>query len=151
MKLYDTRWNITHGNVKNRDGTENLGWKATLKMIEMLEAAGMSSNESENDEETGAFTYIVKKRAWRSREVLDCLKLIDQDRNTTSAYGGVRAGNPPRVRKRVPYAKESIQATVPNCPKNLYGQEFITNISSYRVLNELNEHPAVDLGYLQEE
>lgn len=129
----------------------NLGWKATLKMIEVLKAAGMSSDESEMDEATGKVTYIVKKRAWRSKEVLDRLKLVDQDRNTTNAYGGARAGNPPRVRRRIPYAKESIRPAMPNCPKNFYAREFVANISSYRVLNELNEQPAVDLGYLEED
>lgn len=130
-----------------------MGWKATLKMIDTLKAAGMSSDESERDEATGKVTYIIKKRAWRSKEVLDRLKLVDQDRNTTNAYGGARAGNPPRVRRRVPNAnaKESIRAAVPNCPKNFYGREFIANISSYRVLNELNEQPPVDLGYLEED
>jgi hypothetical protein len=151
LKLYNTRWNICNGNLKNRDGSENLGWKATLEMIETLKAAGMSSDESERDEATGEVTYIIKKRAWRSREVLDRLKLVDQDRNTANAYGGARAGNPPRVRRRVPHAKESIRAAVPDCPKNFYGREFVANISSHRVLNELNEQPAADLGYLQEE
>ena len=119
-------------------------------MIETLKAAGMSSDESERDEATGVVTYIIKKRAWRSKEVLDRLKLVDQDRNTTNAYGGPRAGNPPRVRKPVAHAKESIRAAVPNCPENFYTREFVANISSYRVLNELNEQPAVDLGSVQD-
>lgn len=128
-----------------------MGWKVTLKMIETLNAAGMSSDESERDEATGKVTYLVKKRAWRSKEVLDRLKLVDRDRNTANAYGGARAGNPPRVRRRVPHAKESTRAAVPDCPKNFYGREFVANISSLRVLNELNEQPAVNLGHLQPE
>ena len=127
-----------------------MGWKATLKMIETLKAAGMSSDESEMDKVTKRVTYSVKKRARRSKEVLDRLKLVDQDRNTTNAYGGARAGNPPRVRRRVPNAKESIRAAVPNCPKNFYAREFVANIPNNRVFNELNVQPAVDLGYLWE-
>jgi hypothetical protein len=121
-------------------------------MIETLKAAGMSSDESERDEASGQVTYTIKKRAWRSKEILDRLKLVDRDRNTMGTYGGARAGNQPRVRKRVTHAaKESIRAAVPNCPENFYAREFIANISSYRVLNELNEQPAVDLGNVQEE
>jgi hypothetical protein len=151
LKLYDTRWGICHGNLKNRDGTDNLGWKATLKMIEKLQAAGMSSDESERDEATGQITYIIKKRTWRSREVLDRLKLIDKDKNTTNAYGGARAGNQPRIRRRVPNTRESTRVAVPDCPENFYAQEFVANITSELVLDQLNEQPAVNLGNLQEE
>jgi hypothetical protein len=119
-------------------------------MIEKLQAAGMSSDESEKDEPTGQVTYSIKKRAWRSREVLNRLKLIDQDKNTTNAYGGARAGNQPRIRRRVPNAKESTRAAVPDCPKNFYAREFVANITSGLVLDQLNEQPAVDLGTEEE-
>jgi hypothetical protein len=98
-------------------------------MIEELGPAGMSSDESEVDEVTKKSTYTIRTRAWRSREVLNRVKTVDKDNNTTNAYGGARPGNRPRERRRMPGAI-SKRAPVAKCPSNFYAPEFVSNLGN---------------------
>ena len=50
-------------NLKGRDGKIDLGWEAMLNMVDTLGMGGMSSDESDVDQENQAF-YIMKKRLW---------------------------------------------------------------------------------------
>ena len=50
--------------MKNCDDSINPGWKVTTEMIEELGPAGMSSDESEVDEETKKTTYKIRRRLW---------------------------------------------------------------------------------------
>ena len=52
FQLYNERLNICLGNLENRDGSLDPGWRATAEMVEELGPAGMSSDESELDENT---------------------------------------------------------------------------------------------------
>ena len=59
FKLYNNRMAVCYRNLKNRDGTTNLGWKVMTEMVEQLGPAGMSSDESEVDTKTKKTTYII--------------------------------------------------------------------------------------------
>jgi hypothetical protein len=89
---------ICLGNVKNPDGSRNERWYRRLRMVKQLGANGMSSDES--DTQARYAVYNVKKRTWRSDQVNDKVREIDNNRNITNAHGGRRAGNTPRERKR---------------------------------------------------
>ena len=52
FKLYNNRMAVCYRNLKNWDGTTNLGWKVMTEMVEQLGPAGMSSDESEVDTKT---------------------------------------------------------------------------------------------------
>lgn len=118
-------------------------------MVEALGPAGMSSDESEVDEATKKVTYTIKTRGWRSREVLERLKVIDKCNNTTNGYGEARPGNRPRERRRISGGIHSKRAAVAKCPSNYYEKEFIKNLTNYE-LKALRQKEAKDLGEEQE-
>jgi hypothetical protein len=149
FKLYNNRLDVCHGNLKNRDGTANLGWKATTEMVEQLGPAGMSSDESEVDAKTKKTTYRIRKRLWRSSACKDCLLIIDADRNVTNAMGGARAGNPARERVRGSNAMVSERAPTVGCPINYYSKAWVSNLGSTRMVEALNIKAKKDLGDVQ--
>lgn len=65
------------------------------EVVDQLDAQGMSSDESDNDE-AGRKVYVARKKAWRDKEITRLLRLVDRDYNTKNCYGNTRAGNPPR-------------------------------------------------------
>ena len=80
---------VCYRNLKNWDGTTNLGWKVTTEMVEQLGPAGMSTDESEVDTKTKKNDlHNIRKRLWRSSACKDRLLIIDADRNVTNALGG---------------------------------------------------------------
>jgi hypothetical protein len=126
---------ICLGNVKNPDGSRNEKWFRRLRMVKQLEANGMSSDESKTQD--GYAVYVVKKRAWRSDQVNDEVWEIDNDRNTTNAHGGRRAGNTPRERIRLLRPNVSKRDPTLCCPENYYHRAFIANLNN-RALRELD-------------
>jgi hypothetical protein len=132
--------------LENRDGSIEPGWKVTTEMVEELGPAGMSSDESELDENTKKTTYRIKKRHWRARECKDRLILVDSDRNTTNAYGGTRPGNQLRERIRAPNSTLSERAPKVGCPKNYYSREWVANLGSDRLVRMLKWVEEKDLG-----
>lgn len=113
-----------------------------------LGQAGMSSDESDH-EEPGKTTYIVKKRAWRNRDLIRYLTLIDRDRNTTNAYGNTRAGNPPRYRSRR-HGNQSVRLAIPNLPINFYDATWLSGLSNAEQ-RSLRPVQAVGLPEIDEE
>ena len=146
FKLYNNRLAVCYGNLKNRDGTTDLGWKATTEMVEQLGPAGMSSDESEVDANNEKTTYRVRKRLWRSSACKDRLLIIDADRNVTNALGGARAGNPARERVRGSNATVSERAPKVGCPKNCYSKAWVSNLGSRRMVEALKMKATKDFG-----
>ena len=120
-------------------------------MVEELGPAGMSSDESELDENTKRTTYRIKRRLWRARACKNRLKVIDSDRNVTNALGGTRSGKPPREQIRAPTSTISEHAPTVGCPKNYYSREWVANIASDRMVRELKWKERKDLGRAQDD
>lgn len=137
--------------MKNRDGSIDEGWKITADMVEELGPAGMSSDESELDENTKRTTYTIKRRLWRARACKNRLILIDSDRNVTNAHGGTRPGKPPRERIRAPTSTISERGPTVGCPKNYYSREWVANLGSDRMVRELKWKERKDLGRVQDD
>jgi hypothetical protein len=148
-KLYNDRLAVCYGNLKNRDGSTNLGWKVTTEMVEQLGPAGMSSDESEVDAKTKKTTYRIRKRLWRSNECKDRLIIIDADRNVTNAFGGARAGNPPRERVRGSNATVSERAPKVGCPQNYYSKTWVSNLGSGRMVEALKMKGTKNIGDIE--
>ena len=149
FQLYHTRLAICHGNLKNRDGSTDPGWKASAEMVEELGPAGMSSDESEVDEYTKKTTYRIKRRLWRAKVCKDRLIVIDSDRNITNAHGGTRPGKAPRERIRTSTSTISERAPKVGCPENYYSREWVSNLGSNRMVNALKGKEKKNLGSVQ--
>lgn len=143
-QLWLERRQICLENMNGRDGQIDPGWRATLYMVDKLTMAGMSSDESEIDQDGRAY-YVVKRRAWRSTAVRARLEFIDSQMNKTSADGGIRPGNPPRKRLRIQGAPVSNRDPPTECPENYYSREFVTSLSN-RASSALNMKPAKEMG-----
>lgn len=89
----------------------------------------MSSDESDQDE-SGSNIYFVKRRLWRSKKLVEYLKAIDADQNTTNGYGNTRAGNPIRKRIRKTGNKASVRGPVCKLPTNFYEDLYIAGLSN---------------------
>lgn len=135
----------------NRDGSIDLGWKTMDEMVVALGPAGMSSDESEVDEETKKTNYRIKRRLWRATICRDRLKLVDSDRNIINAHGGTRPGKQPRERIRSSTATISKRAPTVGCPKNFYSREWVANLGSERMVRALKRKPEKDLGSIQDD
>jgi hypothetical protein len=110
-------------------------------VVETLTAAGMSSDESGEDEK-GLKVYRIKKCLWWGKEMTRMMRLVDQDQNKTNAYGNTRSGNPPH--RRVPGGSISLREAVPELPKNFYDRRWYKTLLN-RDKKELNTRPAVEL------
>ena len=149
FKLYNNRLAICYGNLKNRDGTIDLGWKATTKMVEQLGPAGMSSDESEVDAKTKKVTYRICKHPWRSSACKDRLHIIDADHNVMNVLGGARAGNPAREKVRGSNATVSECAPKVGCPENYYSKMWVSNLGSRRMVEALKIKAKKKFGDIQ--
>ena len=149
FKLYNNRLAVCYGNLKNRDGGINPGWKVTTQMVEQLGPAGMSSDESEVDAYTKKTTYRIRKRPWRSNECKNRLIIIDADRNVTNALGGARAGNPARERVRGSNGTVSKRAPTVGCPRNYYSKIWVSNLGSTRLVDALKMKGTKELGDME--
>ncbi|KDR72073.1 hypothetical protein GALMADRAFT_213521 [Galerina marginata CBS 339.88] len=149
LDLYNNRLEISYGNVKKRDGSIDPGWKATAEMIEELGPAGMSSDESEVDEETKKTTYKIRRRLWRAKACKERLLVVDSDRNITNAFGGARPGKQPRDRIRSTTATISKRGPKVGCPKNYYSREWVASLSSERMIKALAMKERKELGNVQ--
>lgn len=118
-------------------------------MIEELGPAGMSSDESEVDEETKKTTYKIRRRLWRAKVCKERLLVVDSDRNITNALGGARPGKPPRERIRSSTAIISRRAPKVGCPRNYYSRDWVANLSSERLVRALKMMESKDLGSVQ--
>jgi len=118
------------------DGSVDPAWKSLLWMVDKLGQAGMSSDESDLDN-NGRSCYTVKRRVWRSAEVQACLEGIDRFANKSAADGRIRPGNQPRQRIRMRGAKASQRDPPIACPRNFYTAEFLSDLTN-RAYTELD-------------
>jgi hypothetical protein len=122
-----------------RHGVLDERWDFLFTVVNSLGIEGMSSDESEVDQD-GQKAYRVKKRAWRPKKIEMLLRRVDKDRNTRNAYGNDRQGNIHRTRKR-PAFKDSTRKAIPGLPLNFYDPNW------YRKLAQWDKE---DLGVLSE-
>ena len=107
------------------------------QMVEKLGPAGMSSDESDVDDNTEKTSYRIKRRLWRAKACKERLILIDGDHNFTNAYGGARPGKPPREQNRTSTSTISTRPPTAGCPKNFYSREWVSNQGSSRAIKDL--------------
>jgi hypothetical protein len=89
----------------------------------------MSSDESDVDEARRPI-FRVKKRLWRNKAFTNMLKIVDEDANTTNAYGNRRSGNPPRTRLRRQGNASSTRDPPLNLPINFYDEVWYTSLTN---------------------
>jgi hypothetical protein len=134
---------ITLGNMTNPDGSTDPGWDALNAVVDHLGAAGMSSDESEDDE-MGRKVYVVNKAIWRDKRVTTSLRLVDGDHNTTNAFGNRKSGNPARTRVVRHRARGSAREAPPGLPINFYDSNWYAGLTN-RERNELIALPEFQL------
>jgi len=130
FQLWLERREICLESAQKQDGSVDLAWKSLLWMVDKLGQAGMSSDESDLDDNTGRPCYTVERRVWRSPEVQACLEGIDKFANRSAADGRIRPGNQPRQRIRMRSAKASRRDPPIGCPRNYYTAEFLSDLSN---------------------
>jgi hypothetical protein len=113
----------------NPDGSIDPVWEALSTMVDQLSAAGMSSDESEDDE-MGRTAFIVRKQNWRNKDVTRLLRLVDRDHNKTNAFGNRKAGNPARTRIVRARGSESRREAVPGLPINFYDRTWYAGLTN---------------------
>jgi len=106
---------------------EEAGWEFMFGLVDRLGIDGMSSDESEPDDDRGR-SYRAKRRTWRSKALEKYLRRIDKDYNSTNAYGNARAGTNPRVRNR-PACTDSAGEAVRGLPRNFYDPNWFRKLS----------------------
>jgi len=135
LQLWRDRRQVCVDMSENPDGTKDKAWLILLRMIDNLTMNGMSSDESDLDEDRRPI-YRVKKRSWRAKVITDWMIIIDDFMNTTDGSGRIHAGNAPRKRVRPNNAQASSRDPTVGCPKNYYRNEFLKNLNN-RALKEL--------------
>ena len=75
-----------------------MAYSHIYSVIESLGADGMSSDESDMDQQ-GRATFMVKQMPWRAKELMEILVLVDKDYNRTNMSGNQKSGNPARHRE----------------------------------------------------
>ncbi|KAM6490443.1 hypothetical protein JOM56_014116 [Amanita muscaria] len=117
--LYDNRKQITERNKINPNDEPNEAWTILDFVVDTLASHGMSSDESDTDE-SGKVVYKIKRMPWRSREIANLLRIVDDDRNTANGFGSRRRGNSFRTRV-LQYGAPSSRREAPPClPLNFY-------------------------------
>lgn len=120
---------IALGNATDMDGNANEVWSDLQMVVDKLQPDGMSSDESEPEERGKPTTYLVRRMAWRNKQITKMLKIIDGDRNITNAYGNRRSGNPPRARVRRG-GWETRREAPPGLPINFYDDKWYQALSN---------------------
>ena len=102
-------------------------WRNYCKVLDALDARGISSDES-NVDDSGHSVYQAKTMVWRSKDILRKLTDINSDCNMTNAYGNTRAGNPPQVQKHRDWLATSRKA-IPGLPINFYNSNWYAGLT----------------------
>ncbi|KDR65388.1 hypothetical protein GALMADRAFT_148732 [Galerina marginata CBS 339.88] len=124
---FDTRSRITVQNALAQTNEAKRAWEHLDDVLVALGPGGMSSDES--DVENGQKVYYVKKMSWRRAGLTGKVCVVDRDRNITNTYGNVRAGNPPRIRKRRHGATETSRSAPPGRPINFYDADWLSQLT----------------------
>jgi hypothetical protein len=129
-QLTDIRLKITEGNATKADGTKDETWHFLWLVATKLDLAGMSSDESNNDDPTTQKACVIKSVPWRNEALTPYLQRIDGDFNKLNRYGNRRPGNPSRDRARVAGMKSSERPAIAGLPKNFYDATWYSNLSN---------------------
>ncbi|RXW11955.1 hypothetical protein EST38_g13901 [Candolleomyces aberdarensis] len=105
------------------DEGEREAWRKIGDCVQKLTAAGMSSDDSDEDG-----TRTVRKMPWRSPEVARLLITVDGDANRKGLFGASRPGNPGKPRKRRHNAGNSRRNAVPGLPINFYNEAWLETL-----------------------
>jgi hypothetical protein len=133
---------------REQNGVVDQGWDFLFTVVDSLGIDGMSSDESEVDQDNKK-SFRVKKRAWRSKKIEKILRRVDKDRNTTSAYGNDRQGNSPRTCNRPAYSDSAGEA-VRGLPCNFYDTFWYHKLSNWDK-EDLGALADVDMLVLEDE
>lgn len=142
-EVFETRSRITVQNIASQVGETKVIWEHLDSILEVLGAGGMSSDESEVEDD-GRKVYYVRRMGWRRRALSGRMILIDRDRNVKTAYNNTRPGNPPRLRKRRNNPTETLRNALPGLPVNFYEPGWYNQLND-RQRKELRAGPAVEL------
>lgn len=107
---------------------ERAVWDEFEMLIEKLGPEGMSSDDSEIDDD-GRKEFKVRRMPWRSKEIETRLIQVDKDRNMTNAYGNSRAGNQPRHRTRRNAIRVSRRKPSAGYPLNFYNDNWYADLT----------------------
>ena len=133
----------------NPDGSVDPRWDVLNAVVDHLHAAGMSSDESKDDE-MGRKVYIINKAIWCDKLVTSSLRLVDRDHNTTNTFGNRKAGNPSCTRIICARARKSVRDAPPGLPINFYDHTWYAGLTN-REKNELMPLPEFQLPEVTED
>jgi hypothetical protein len=112
-----------------RNPTSNeVAYHHIYTVIESLGADGMSSDESDIDQQ-GRATFTVKRMPWRAKELTEMLVRVDKDYNRTNMFGNQKSGNPARHRERRK-GRESARSAPARKPGNFYDRDWYHALSA---------------------
>ena len=121
-----------------RNPTSNeVAYSHIYSIIETLGAEGMSSDESDMDQQ-GRATFMAKRMPWRAKEVTDMLVKVDKDYNRTNMFGNQKSGNPARHRERRK-GRETARKAPGRKPSNFYDQDWYRALSAKQKMDLGNE------------
>ena len=121
-----------------RNPTSNeVAYSHIYSIIETLGAEGMSSDESDIDQQ-GRATFMAKRMPWRAKEVTEMLVKVDKDYNRTNMFGNQKSGNPARHRERRK-GRETARKAPGRKPSNFYDQDWYRALSAKQKMDLGNE------------
>ncbi|KDR65524.1 hypothetical protein GALMADRAFT_148631 [Galerina marginata CBS 339.88] len=140
---FSVRSRITVQNAASqKSGDGRVIWEHLDEVLSTLGAGGMSSDESDFDDD-GQKTYFVKKASWRRAGLVARMITIDRDRNFKNCYENI-TGNAPRPRKRRANATETSRRPIPGLPINFYDDIWYSRLDEGQK-KLLGAKPALDL------
>lgn len=98
-----------------QEADNNNAWALLFAMSEALGHDGHSSDESDDGDKK-----VVLCKEWRSAEVNELLRFIDDNRTTKNAYGTPLPGSTPSVRVWGRHGPFSQKSAVAGLPRNFY-------------------------------
>ncbi|KAH6902726.1 hypothetical protein BKA70DRAFT_1228467 [Coprinopsis sp. MPI-PUGE-AT-0042] len=127
--LFDKRQEIA-GELRD-DKAEDAAWREIDEVVGVLGVGGMSSDESEYEDDGSRKTRTVRVRSmpWRAEEICSLMKVIDQDEMKVNSAGRQKAGNPGMKRIRPRYAPSTTRDAVPGLPVNYYDPTWLEGLS----------------------
>ncbi|KDR71178.1 hypothetical protein GALMADRAFT_144239 [Galerina marginata CBS 339.88] len=139
---YAVRSRITVQNAASQKGDGRVVWEHLDEVTATLGAGGMSSDESDVDDD-GQKIYFVKKMSWRKLGLVSRMISVDRDRNFKNCYENI-VGSGPRPRKRRVNATETSRRPIPGLPVNFYNDGWYSQLNEGQK-KQLDAKPALDL------
>ncbi|KAK1232540.1 hypothetical protein PQX77_004298 [Marasmius sp. AFHP31] len=132
-QLYNDRIQVASENANHHpDLRQRKHWALAMTVFESLGVQGMSSDESEDEDNNSERRYTIKARVWRSIGILNLIIRTDSAIKQTkrSLYGNAPPGNPPRARRRLKIPAHSKRTAVGRLPINFYDDDWLRKLSS---------------------